>query len=473
LDSFVEEVEVRSGSFVRDAQYDIESTVFDSSVEPGKRSLKNVSKGDLFVYGSTLLMTVADVAKSICSWTSNDGGDVANFVSNIGDLEILVATGLTLYQMSSANPYSVLVAWAQRLSLAAAVATVAEHLGGFGQPDHGTGFTRGAGNLEMVKTTLDDADPVPENWSGDAAKKYAALNAEQKAFIDGVIGMIGCDQEMAKAVAAQAGHAELVRTGIAGAKTVLATAAVICSAWAGIAAVPGPEQPARLVTFNRTVNYLTGTVLVIAGSFGITGIVLGAEDAKEAAKWRKKYGEVKDQAAKMLKAPAPASASKPAPAPASNPVPAPASGPVPASVSDPAPAPAAGSAAAPASDPAPAPAAADPIPVPPAPAPAATTFDSLVSAMGMAMQAEPGMAQAATQGMQSVQQFASMASQSGRRAGDAGRPVAADDSGEANGEGGVQAGAAGEVSGAGRAPVDSAAPASEAAPTGIPNERLA
>jgi len=268
-------------------------------VEPGKSPSKT---GDLFVYGSTLMLTVADVAKNILTLTSRAGGDVANWVSTAGDAEILITTGLTLFNASRANPYSELVVWSQRLALAASAATLAEHLAGFGQPDAGAGFTRGAGNLQGVKTTLAQADPRPEQWSGDAAQKYAALNAEQKAFIDGVIGMAVSDQEMAKAVAAQAGDVELVRKGIASAKTVLATAALVCASWAALAAAPDPGQPSKLEALRTWVNYFAGLVLVIAGGFGITGIVLGSKNAEHAAVWRTKYEAVAEGAAKMLKA---------------------------------------------------------------------------------------------------------------------------------------------------------------------------
>jgi len=103
-------------------------------------------------------------------------------------------------------------------------------------------------------------------------------------------------------VAAQAGDVELVRTGIAGAKTVLATAALVCSLWATFAAAPGPDQQARLWAFNRKVNAFAGLVLVIAGGFGITGIVQGSRNAEHAAVWRTKYEAVADEASKMLKA---------------------------------------------------------------------------------------------------------------------------------------------------------------------------
>ncbi|MEI7916161.1 MAG: hypothetical protein WCH82_15580, partial [Mycobacteriaceae bacterium] len=97
-------------------------------VEPGKSPSKS---GDLFVYGSTLMLTVADVAKNILTLTSRAGGDVANWVSTAGDAEILITTGLTLFNASRANPYFELVVWARRLALAASAATLAEHLAGF------------------------------------------------------------------------------------------------------------------------------------------------------------------------------------------------------------------------------------------------------------------------------------------------------------------------------------------------------
>ncbi|MEI7916131.1 MAG: hypothetical protein WCH82_15425, partial [Mycobacteriaceae bacterium] len=105
-----------------------------------------------------------------------------------------------------------------------------------------------------------------------------------------------------KAVAAQAGDVELVRKGIAGAKTVLATAALVCSAWAAFAAAPGPDQEARLEALRGWVNYFAGLVLVIAGGFGIYGIVQGNKHAENAAVWRTKYEEVAKEASKMLNA---------------------------------------------------------------------------------------------------------------------------------------------------------------------------
>ena len=84
-------------------------------------------------------------------------------------------------------------------------------------------------------------------------------------------------------------------------------------------------------------------------------------------------------------------------------------------------------------------------------------------AVGVASQIEAGLAQATTQGMQSIQQFAGMAAQAARHS--AG-PVLADsvhDDDHADGD--KTAAAAEGTPGAGRAPVDTGEPAaSEAQP---------
>jgi hypothetical protein len=188
----------------------------------------NEKKGrDLWVWGCTGLVSVADVVKTVCSQTSDHGGDVSSLVGNVGQLELAVAAALGIYQtMKGTNS-----AWTMHaLALSAAAGAVAgcEALGdfGFGSPDRGSGFSAGATSLGFAAAELDGADPDAQLWSGDAADKYKASNNDQKDLLERLAKL---DRDMVTIVQRQAEQAEQVRRGMAGTKTVLATGAVVCA----------------------------------------------------------------------------------------------------------------------------------------------------------------------------------------------------------------------------------------------------
>lgn len=58
---------------------------------------EKAGKADWWVFGTTAVMTVADLVKSVFEWTSASGGDVGRFVGNIGDLETAAAASLALH----------------------------------------------------------------------------------------------------------------------------------------------------------------------------------------------------------------------------------------------------------------------------------------------------------------------------------------------------------------------------------------
>ena len=358
----------------------------------------SVSKRDLWVWSCMGLVTVADVVKTICSQTSDHGGNVSNLVGNVGQLELAATAALGIYQ-TMRNTQSAWTMWALALSAVAGVVAACESLGdfGFGSPDRGTGFSAGATSLGFVVSELDGADPQDSLWSGDAANQYKARNKDQKDLLNRLADL---DRAMVTIVQRQAGQAEQVRQGMAGTKTVLATGAAVCAGMAAFAAAdPTKAADMRLL---KMVGIFGALPMMTCAGLAVTGIVQGAQNGADAQGVTVGYDTVADEAsARAAASPLPP---LPAPAPVTPAVPvtpaspsAPVFGPVPAADSAPA-------------------LAADPAPGAPAPAAAgaSSTLGQVGTAVGMALQMEPALAQAAAQGMQSVQQFAQMPAQARR-----------------------------------------------------------
>jgi hypothetical protein len=421
---------------------------------------KSASKGDLWVFGLTLTATLGEAGKNIAEWTTYDGGGRANFLDNVGELPVAVALSLALWNTAKGTGGYVTM-WTFLMGSAVSIVTVIESMAGFGAPDQGTGFTNGTRKLKALERTLQGVDPDPSQWAGDAASVYGTRNSVLKDLAD---QMAILDQQMADLVKIQAQQADTVRQGMAGTKLALEVGIVIVAGllpWA----VADPTQAAAQV-LGKVIMIVGGIAFLTASGLGITGLIQGAQNASAAAGVANSYGDVVSKSAPpSAPAPNPVTPVGPAPSPVSP-------APSPVSPAAPAPAPSPGSPSSPVSprrppvSPAAPAAAASSDPAPAAASP--TTLESLASAMGLAMQAEPGMAQAASQGMQSVQQFAQMAAQAGkhRDPAPASGPApagmgqdGASDTSDASGDPDRAAGATGGVAGAGRAPVDSAAPA--------------
>ncbi len=416
------------------------------------------AKRDLWVYGLNLALTVGEVGKTSAEWATYDGGSLNTFLDQVGELMAVGAASLGLWQTAKGTAGYV-AWWAMVMGSAVSVVTVFESMAGFGAPDQGSGFSAGERKLKALERTLDGLDPDAGQWSGDAANMYSTRNGVLKGLAD---QMAVLDQQMADLVKVQAGQADTIRRGLAGTKLALEAGILVTAGIVAAAAADPTGAMARALGW--VMMGVGGAAFVSAAGLGITGLVQGAENASTAKGIAEKYGEVVSKAA-------PASSSAPDPVSPVAPAPAPASAAAPVK-----------SAAAPAFAPALAPSAATGAPVSaaptsaadPTPTPAAAampTLGQIAQTVGIATQLEAGLAQASTQGMQSVQQFASMAVQAGRRA-PAGPVLAGAAQGTDKDAADHEVPPGGAISGetgTGRAPVDAGGPA----PATDQQERLA
>ena len=253
------------------------------------------SKTDLYVWGCLGLLTVADVVRNVCTQTSEHSGDVSSLLGDVGQLEVVVAGALGIYQTMKATN-SAWTTWALALTAAAGVAAVCESLGdfGFGSADRGTGFSAGAIGLTTVVSELDGADPDPSLWSGTAAENYKARNQENKELLKRIAAL---DQQMVTIVQRQAEQAEQVRQGMAGTKTVLSTGAAVCAVVAACAAAD-PTGAAN-VALGKLVMGFGGAVLVTCLVLAGIGISEGVSNGNDAETVSHGYHGVAADAASM------------------------------------------------------------------------------------------------------------------------------------------------------------------------------
>jgi len=331
------------------------------------------------------------------------------------------------------------------------------------QPERGDGFKDGSTRFTDVNTELAQAVVDPQQWSGKAADSYNEANAT---LMTQARTLADLDGRMAAIVEDQADWVAKTQLGLGVEQDALLVAYPIIRA---LETRPDAFVGACIATLAIVSSAYTAATGLVANLIARSVINAGRANTTSG-----QYGEVSAAAQHVASDGAPARVSV-ADTAGSGAV---GFGAVSASMSG-SPLSSGAPTPLPPHDPAAVPAAATrrsaaaPVAASAAPAGASSTLGQIDDAGGIAMQVEPGFAQAATQGMQSVQQVAGMAAQTGRRAkapaAQAADRPAADAPGQdaathTAGEEDPVAGATSASVQAGRAPVDAAASAAAPAP---------
>ena len=254
-----------------------------------KYAADNRAKGrrqDLFIYGATGLLALADLIKNIVAGVQSEHPTTTQIVGGVGDLEAAVAAALASYRTAKSTDTFVAL-YPMILAAMAAIVGASEQLAGFGEPDPGTSFTVGSRQCTLLRGLFRTADPDPAKWSGEAAAAYAALNADQRGL---VVRMASLDAQMAAVVKDQADTVNQIRQGLGSTKTALATLALLCGITAK--AVAADVTGAARRRLSRIIGVSGGTVLMLLVCLGLFGLLVGGTIGDQAAVVREDYQAV-------------------------------------------------------------------------------------------------------------------------------------------------------------------------------------
>jgi type IV pilus assembly protein PilC len=227
---------------------------------------------------------------------------------SVGTLIAAVAAGwraVTVECEGNPNPAIVPSGFLQLAALESILVGVTT-LSGVEQPDPGTGFTQGAGDVGAARDVLASADPDSSSWSGEAADAYAAKNQQQTVFVG---TMQAADTTMADITASQA---ELVRVTHDILYGLCAIPPILGAIWSALCAkaqlselVDAGEQMATLWS---QLDKMCGATMAVAVADIVSAIAGDAAFAVRAKHQHNAYGDAQSQAAVLLTAVSPVAA---------------------------------------------------------------------------------------------------------------------------------------------------------------------